>query len=158
MKSFGSPPCFLHELASDSTDATGTEEIVAILNELLEAERAGAKLAARMSRDADDQRVDATLEAVAIDEARFCGMLCGLIEAFGVAPSRRTGDFYEKVMALDSLDARLKLLNRGQSWVVRKLNEVMPKINDEAIRKQLQGMLEVHERNIDQCERLSRPQ
>ena len=60
-------------------------------------------------------------------------------------------------MALDGLDARLKLLNRGQSWVVRKLKEVMPKITDEAFRKQLQGMLEVHERNIDQCEHLPRP-
>ena len=131
---------------------------MAVLNELLEAERAGAKLATRMSQDANDPRVDTTLQAVAIDEARFCGLLCRLIETYGVAPSRRTGDFYGKVMALDGLDARLKLLNRGQSWVVRKLKEVMPKITDEAFRKQLQGMLEVHERNIDQCEHLPRPQ
>jgi hypothetical protein len=57
-------------------------------------------------------------------------------------------------MALDGIEARLRLLNRGQGWVVRKLQEALSRIGDEALRHELREMLTVHERNIEHCDRL----
>ena len=51
---YSSPPCYAHEIAPD--DARGpptmkTEELVGLLNVLLEAERAGAKVLATFPND-----------------------------------------------------------------------------------------------------------
>jgi hypothetical protein len=152
---YSSPPCFLHEIDSSYVGYTGREEVLALLNELLEAERAGVKVAVRLSQEASESAVDAALQALAVDEARFCAMLCQQIERLGGAPTRRTGDFHNEVMAVDGIEARLRLLDRGQGWVVRKLREALPRIADEALRHELQEMLTVHERNIEHCDRLS---
>lgn len=129
--------------------------MLSLLNELLEAERAGAKVTLRLSREASDPAVDTALQVVAIDEARFCAMLCLQIERLGGAATRKTGDFYQKVMAVDGMEARLRLLGRGQGWVVRKIREVLPRVADGLLRKDLGDMLAKHERNIEICERLS---
>jgi hypothetical protein len=150
-ESFSSPPCFLHEIDPSYLGYADRDEVLSLLNELLEAERAGAKVAVRLSQSTSDSSVDEALQAVAVDEARFCAMLCRQIERLGGAPTRTTGDFHEKVMALDGLDARVRLLNRGQGWVVRKLREALPRIGDEALRHELHEMLSVHERNIERC-------
>jgi nitronate monooxygenase len=58
------------------------------------------------------------------------------------------GAFYDKAMAITDLTERMALLNRGQSWVVRKLRELLPRVRDESLRIDLQKMLESHEANI----------
>ena len=58
-------------------------------------------------------------------------------------------------MALTDPGARLDLLNRGQGWVVRKLRDVLPRVRDIDLRRDLQEMLAVHERNIETCTGLS---
>ncbi|MBX6369979.1 MAG: hypothetical protein IRZ04_18515 [Rhodospirillales bacterium] len=155
MKPPSSPSCFTNAPDPTRRGHADREEMLSLLNELLEAERAGAKVTLRLSREANDPAVDAALQAVAIDEARFCTMLCLQIERLGEAPTKKTGDFYQKVMALDGMDARLRLLDRGQGWVVRKIREVLPRIVDGALRKDLGDMLATHERNIEACKRLS---
>jgi hypothetical protein len=146
-----SPPCFLHELDPSYLGYADCNEVLGLLNVLLQAERAGAKVAVRLSQAATDQAVDTALRAVAKDEARFCAMLRQHIERLGGTPTRKTGDFHDKVMALDTMEARLRLLNRGQGWVVRKLREALPRIHDDALRHDLREMLMVHERNIADC-------
>ena len=49
------------------------------------------------------------------------------------------------------LAAQLKLLDRGQSAVVRMIDETMPRIADAALRDDLTEMREVHVRNIARC-------
>src|SRR3546814_7356628 len=70
-----------------------------------------------MARDAAVPPQRATLREVAMDEARFCGMLTRHVTRLGGTPSRATGAFYDKVVALDSPADRLALVNRGQGWV-----------------------------------------
>ena len=148
---YSSPPCFMHELDDASLGYLGRAELMALLNELLEAERAGARLAARLSRDAADTTAAATLQAVAQDEGRFCAMLGGKVAGLGGTPSQATGGFYDKVMALPDWAARCALLNRGQGWVVRKLQEALPRIREDALHRDLKEMLEVHQHNIRRC-------
>ena len=51
-ESFSSPPCFLHELDPSYLGYADRDEVLGLLNELLEAERAGAKVAVRLSHGA----------------------------------------------------------------------------------------------------------
>lgn len=149
-----SPPCYAAEADPAYQGYLGRTDLVALLNELLEAERAGAKVAHQMAATADAGSVAAALEALARDEARFCAMLAKHVQRLGGEPSRRTGAFREKVLTLEQLDQRLRLLNRGQGWVVRKLQDALPRISDVSLHDDLRTMLSVHESNIRQCDAL----
>lgn len=131
------------------------EEILVLLNTLLEAERAGAKGASAMRPEHENiGPLSTTMRDVARDEARFCAMLAGHIERLGGTPSQKTGAFFEKLMAIDGDAEKVAFLNRGQGWVVRKLQEALPKIQDDRLHRDLDDMLRVHERNIAACERI----
>jgi nitronate monooxygenase len=55
-------------------------------------------------------------------------------------------------MAIGDLAGRLSFFSRSHSWVTRKLREMLPKIRDENIYKDLVDMLASFERNIDLME------
>ena len=59
------------------------EELLAFLNELLEAERAGARVAARMVSEIADTNTKAVMRDVHHDEARWCAMLLKWIHQLG---------------------------------------------------------------------------
>lgn len=152
---FASPPCFLHEVDPAYQGHLGQGETVAFLNELLEAERAGAKGVALRARAAGDTALQQALRAVAQDEARFCAMLAGHIERLAGTPSAKTGAFLQKLAPVEDTGAWLTLLNRGQGWVVRRLSEALPRIADAGLRRDLEEMLDVHERNIARCDEMA---
>ena len=152
-----SPPCYLNDVDPAYQGYLARNDLLVLLNELLEAERAGAKVARTMTADAEVGSVGDALKALAMDEARFCAMLAGHIKRLEAEPSQRTGAFREKVLALEGLDNRLRLLNRGQEWVVRKLRDALPRISDEALHGDLANMLCVHENNISKCDALLAP-
>ncbi len=132
--------------------------MLALLNQLLEGERAGARGVGAMSRQAASAGTRAILREIARDEARFCAMLIRQVARLGGAPSPRTGAFYAKLAAVERADEQLDLLERGQGWVVRKLSEALPRIADAALHADLREMLEAHLRNIERCRDLgSRP-
>jgi len=121
------------------------------LNTLLEAERAGAKAATVFSREYAEGPAAGLVEQVRRDEAWCCGMLSGWVSRLGGVPGSRTGDFLEKALAKQGLEARLGFLNRGQEWVVRKLQEMIPQLEEDGLRKDLVLMLDLHVHNISEC-------
>ncbi len=125
--------------------------LLELLNTLVEAERAGARGVEGMSREAATPTVRVALHDVATDEARFCAMLMRHVTRLGGVPSPVTGAFLDKLRALERVDERLDLLNRGQGWVARRLATALPRIVDPALRGDLREMLEVHEYNIKRC-------
>ncbi|MDE2295438.1 MAG: ferritin-like domain-containing protein [Gammaproteobacteria bacterium] len=129
-------------------NAIDDAELVARLNELLEAERAGARVALESIRDAQSETLADLMRAVQADEARWCAMLHRAITALGAIPSSSTGAFYGKAMAIGDWHERLAFLNRGQGWVVRKLRDLLPKVRQDGLRRELSGMLQAHEANI----------
>ena len=149
-REYASPPCFMHELDPAWLGYFGREELLELLNLLLECERAGARGVGELGRTADPEHRP-LLTAVARDEARYCSMLTGHIRRLGGKATRKTGAFYGKLMGTDGLAAQLGLLDRGQGWVVRKLQESLPRIEDEALRADLQEMIDVHQANIASC-------
>lgn len=143
-----SPACLAHEADDAYMGYATTEEIASFLNELLEAERAGTGVALKSADAAGGTPFVELLRDIHRDEARWCAMLLRHLKALGAPASPRIGAFQEKAMAIDGLPERLAFLNRGQGWVVRKLGEMMPKVRDDDLHRDLADMLRSHEANI----------
>lgn len=142
-----SPACYAAEADAQYMGEIGRDEQLAALDELLEAERAGARVALHTAKDAPAE-LTPLVRAIQHDEARWCALLTQSIQRLGGTPSRRTGDFYAKAMAIEDLPARLAFLNRGQRWVVRKLQALLPRVGDAPLQAGLGAMLTAHEANI----------
>ncbi len=98
----------------------GKDELVACLNELLEAERAGARVTLETGRAARDPAMAELMQHIQHDEARWCAMLLRRIRGLGGIASPRMGAFYDKAMAIDDLGWPHRLPQLRQGWVVRK--------------------------------------
>ena len=135
-----------------SLDETARAELLAALNELLEAERAGARVAMETGREIHSQELAALVADVHKDEVHWCGMLMRTIKSLGATPSSATGAFHGKAMAIPDVEDRLKFLNRGQAWVVRKLEALIPRLDVPQARADLEAMLQAHRQNIERVE------
>jgi len=155
---YSSPACYAHEIAPDyfgEWPALPTEELIGLLNVLLEAERAGAKVVAAFLDDYErDTPAWRQLAAVQRDEAKNCAILIDLIRRVNGTPSAATGDFMGKALAVEGRVARLQFLNRGQKWVARKINESLPNLEQDYVRGALFAMQESHLLNIEACDAL----
>jgi nitronate monooxygenase len=126
-----------------------------LLNELLEAERAGARLlAAYLAELTPGSDLFARLQAVQEDEARNCALLIHLLQQAGVEPSTATGAFYQKGLAIRGARERIAFLNRGQAWVARRIAAALPGVPAGEAKSVLQAMHESHVVNIAACEGL----
>jgi len=148
-----SPVCFAGTMDYQYSDYIPPVGLLAALNELLEAERAGALSTLQTAREIKDAPLRQLILDIHRDEARWCAVLTQAIQKLNGEPSRQVGAFLEKIMSIDDLPARLTFLNRGQSWVVRRLQDLIPKIKDDSIRADLIMMLKSHEHNIRLIER-----
>jgi superfamily I DNA/RNA helicase len=143
-----SPACLAHEADDAYMGYANKDEIAAFLNELLEAERAGTGVALKSADAAGGTPFVDLLRDVHRDEARWCAMLLRQLKAIGAPASRRIGAFQEKAMAIEGLPERIAFLNRGQGWVVKKLREMLPKVRDDSLHRDLAEMLQSHQVNI----------
>lgn len=143
-----SPACSMHAADDGYMGYAGKDELIGFLNELLEAEHAGARVTLESARDAAGGAIAELMRSIQRDEARWCAMLAGHVKALGAAPSPKTGDFYGRAMAIADLGERLTFLNRGQGWVVRKLRELLPRVRSDQLHADLSQMLRSHEANI----------
>ncbi|KVD61825.1 2-nitropropane dioxygenase [Burkholderia ubonensis] len=124
------------------------DALLALLDELLEAERAGARVASETAAEIHDPELHRLVAGIRLDEAHWCSVLVDAIRSLNATPTRKTGAFYEKAMAIDDLAERMAFLNRGQRWVVRKLQALLPTLDNPEIHHALTLMLVSHEKNI----------
>jgi hypothetical protein len=129
--------------------------VVERLNELLEAERAGVEVLSRLLPEAPDAPAKRLFEQVRDDEAWSCAGLARAVRTLGGVMSEARGDFAAKVMAEPTLDARLKLLNRGQGWVARRLDGLIGEALPDEVTAFLVEMKRRHLVNIEACDRLA---
>ena len=136
------------------TPCMAPDEYGALLNQLLEAERAGAKLlSAYLDELQPGSSMWESIRAVQLDEARNCAVLIHLLLEAEVTPTPAVGDFYGRGLAIRGWRERLEFLNRGQGWVAKRLAAALPRVPKSA-QKLLQRMHDSHVANIDQCEAL----
>lgn len=152
-REFASPPCFAHEIDPEYSGLAPAKELVSALQELLEGERAGARIGRESLRQANEsnqpESVQSLIARIQTDETSYCKMLINHIERLGSEPSRSIGSFYEKCIAIDDLFERFKFLNRGQGWVVRRVNELIPELSDQLLVSALIEMRDTHVKNIN---------
>jgi hypothetical protein len=129
------------------------KELEAFLNSLGEAERAGGRVLHELTEQAQSLELREMLKKVGHDEGYYAGELAAHVRRLGGSPSNRTGDFVDKVRAVSNFKGKLELLNRGQRWVVRKINEHVNGIADGHLEAFLRVMADGHEVNIGALER-----
>ncbi|HEY6395597.1 MAG TPA: DUF6306 domain-containing protein, partial [Candidatus Binataceae bacterium] len=86
------------------------------------------------------------------DEGYYAGELSSHVRRLGGIASTKTGDFVEKVRAVDDFRGRLELLNRGQRWVIRKIEEQLSAMDDPPLKAFLTVMAKGHYVNIGALE------
>jgi hypothetical protein len=143
-----SPVCYAGEASDSYMGYLDRDSLAAELNVLLEAERAGAKVAAELVRAANRPELKTLAQQIQRDEVRWCKMLLGALRSLEATPSEAVGAFYDKAMAIADLEARFAFVNRGQAWVVRKLQALLPQVRADRLHADLLAMLAAHDRNI----------
>jgi len=118
---------------------------------LLEAERAGVECLTAMADETAAGEKKDFLVFLRNDEGRFCAGLYRLIQARGGTPTDTVGAFAGKVLALPGEAERLALLVKGQSWVVRKIDEIPPAEMNADETEFFSDMREAHVVNIEAC-------
>jgi len=121
------------------------------MQELLEAERAGVKCLDAMADHASDMGRKELFSLFRNDEGKFCAGLYKWISARGAVPTQNVGAFADKVIALPTEAERVALLVKGQSWVVRKIDELPPAELGAEEKAFFADMREVHVVNIEKC-------
>lgn len=151
-KPCSSPPCYAAEFPGYFGDGPA-QQVVDGLNALLEAERAGARVLAIL-RDSVDARspLHDLLGALQKDEGANAVQLYQTLRRLGGAASHETGAFVGKTLAIDGLAARLHFVNKGQAWVVRRIEALLPVVQDAEARAMLEEMRRSHQANIAACE------
>ncbi len=127
-------------------------QLEGFLNLLGEAERAGGRILHELTEQASSLELCEMLKKVGHDEGYYAGELAAHVRRLGGSPSTKTGDFVEKVRAVADFRGRLDLLNRGQRWVIRKIEENGPTVSDDHLRAFLAVMAEGHRVNIGALE------
>jgi hypothetical protein len=94
-------------------------------------------------------------EEVRNDEAWSCAGLVRSVKTMGGTISEKKGDFADKVMRERTLAARLRFLNRGQGWVVKRLDSLLAETLPASVGSFLAEMKTRHITNIEACERLA---
>lgn len=120
----------------------------AFLNSLEEAERAGGRVLHELTELTKLAELKELLKKVGHDEGYWAGEIGANLRRLGGNPSNKTGDFVEKVRAVPDYKAKLELLNRGQRWIIRKIEEQLPNLNDERLKAMLTVMAQAHRTNI----------
>jgi len=137
---------------SDPQPAFSRAEQVAFLNQMLEAERAGANaLLNILEEHARHGEAWTALRRVHADEAHNCGLIGGELRRLGADYSHATGDFLGKLLAVEGPRARVEFLATGLRWAVKRFDEALPRL-DEPARATIAAMRESHLRSIERCE------
>ncbi len=138
-----------------TSDPLSDAELAALLNTLLEAERAGVKVLTEYEKAfAGQPQAVEVLVASRHDEGRYCKLLYGYLQELGADITRQVGSFADKALAVDGQADKLAFLNRGQGWVARELAKALPRVTRAHMREGLQEMLDTHRANIATCEKL----
>ncbi len=132
------------------------EELIGLLNRLLEAERSGVRAVSGMLKPLPNGELKEGLKKAKADEARYVAGLHALLKQLGVVPSEKVGDFAEKLLSIDGIAEQLKFLNRGQGWVAKKIEALLPTLTDQAMRDFFTEMLDTHRKNIAWAEKMIR--
>jgi len=129
-------------------------KLIAFYNDLLAAERAGVQVLSGLIPGIEDGSLKVLLEKFLRDEGMNCQIFSTLIRNSGEEPGRRTGDFVQKVKALEKLEDKLRLLVKGQEWVARQIRKNRALLDYGSDPVFMEAMKIQHEENVDDLKRI----
>lgn len=132
---------------AQAASAADTPALIATLQELLAAERAGARVASQSLHQAQEPAHRALLARIRDGEADSCRRLLACLAHLGIEPGQQVGAFHDRAMAILDMTERLTFVDRGQRWVIRRIAAQLSDCVDPFIRAELQAILRVHEDN-----------
>jgi hypothetical protein len=124
------------------------------LNDLLEVERAAAASVSGLIPMATTPAMGRLFEKLRDDEAWSRAGLTRIIKHLGGKPSPDTGTLAQNGPASASLRERLGLLNRGQAWVVKRLDRILEEDLDRETDGFLRQMRSLHAENVHLCDQI----
>lgn len=132
--------------APDAAPDARRQALVARLQMLLAAERAGVMTTARSLRENDGSEHQRQLLAnIHQGETDNCWRLRLCLTRLNQQPCRDISPFHEKAMTLTDLEQRLDFIDKRQHWTLRKLKECLELCEDDTIAKELQTVMHTHE-------------
>jgi nitronate monooxygenase len=141
-------------IAGSAAAPMALEEYGALLNQLLEAERAGAKLiTAYIEGLPPGSATWKGIRAVQGEDALNCAALIRLLVDAELHPSLSVGDVYAKGIAIEGWRQRLEFLNRGRDRAAKTIAAALPRV-PEGGRATLARMRNSHLANIEKCRAL----
>ncbi|MFD2206979.1 5-formyltetrahydrofolate cyclo-ligase [Kiloniella antarctica] len=151
---YSSSPCYMHEADPRYFGYMNSTELIELLKQLLDVERAGVQSVAKIAKSADNELNNEVIAKISKDMNSICEMLSRHIADLG-GPFRSKNDvLYEKKATQNCAEEYLELFKRGQDWSIRKLREALPKIGAEALARDLRDMLNINEKIIQKCVKL----
>lgn len=134
-------------------ERTRGSQVIQILNEMLEEERAAVEAVIGLTSMATDPTERDNLQRIGGDEALSCTGLRARIEALGGTPSRHISDFSNYVLSLEYFPERLRTFGRHQRLIMERISTLLSQRGlDEDTRKFLEEMLAQHAKDITWCE------
>lgn len=103
----------MHEADDAYMGYAGKAELITLLDERIEAERAGARVTLESAGGLGGDPIAELMQAIKRDKARRCTMPAGHVRAVGEASSPKVGAFYGKAMAIADLAERITFLDPG---------------------------------------------
>lgn len=130
-------------------------ELADFYRRILEAERAGVRAISGLTRSMEEGELRDMLTSYLRDEGMNCQVLISLIRNLGHEPGNRTGDFAEKIEALQSQEEKFELLANGQEWVAKQIRYNRHIISPASSLFFMEGIKVQHEENVDRIKRIT---
>ena len=130
-----------------------SNQIIQMLNEMLEEERAAVEAVIGLTSMATDPHERENLERIGGDEVWACSGLREQIEALGGTSSRHISDFANYVLSLEYYPERLRTYGRHQRLIMERISTLLVQRGLADPTKQfLEVMLKQHENDVAWCE------
>jgi hypothetical protein len=134
-------------------ERTAANQIIQMLNEMLEEERAAVEAVIGLTAMATDPQERNNLERIGGDEVWACTGLREQIEALGGTPSRHISDFSNYVLSLEYYPERLRTFGRHQRLIMERISTLLVQRGlTDATKQFLETMLRQHEGDVQWCE------
>ncbi len=134
-------------------EPTADNQIIQMLNEMLEEERAAVEAVIGLTSMATDPHEREKLAQIGGDEVWSCSGLRDRIEGLGGTPSRHISDFASYVLSLDYYPERLRTYGRHQRLIMERITTLIAQRGlDTPTRDFLGALLTQHESDVSWCE------
>jgi hypothetical protein len=133
----------------DQVNDWSKSDVLAFLGELLEGERALAKVLAIFAEETSEPGVASMLRGAELAHAAICITLWREIETRGGSASSRTGSCYERDRTQSGLKNLIRFATREPERLGRSIEKALPWIIEVSLHTCLSGIRDLHQRHSD---------